>query len=111
MSGGAEPLRIALDGTKAVSALLEQGRDPRALLVLAHGAGAGMEHPFMASLSRLLAAQRVAVLRYQFPYMESGSRRPDLPPVAHAAVRAGVAEAARRMTALPLFAGGKSFGA
>src|SRR3954468_11231814 len=108
MTGGAEPLRIPLDATYAVSGLLEGASDARACLVLAHGAGAGMEHPFMASLSTLLAARRAAVLRYQFPYRESGSRRPDVPAVAHAAVRAAVAEASRRMTALPLFAGGKS---
>ena len=111
MSGDVQPLRIALDGESGVSALLEGANDARACLVLAHGAGAGMTHAFMASLAGELARQRLATLRYQFPYMEKGSKRPDPPAVAHAAVRAAVAEAARRLPALPLFAGGKSFGA
>jgi predicted alpha/beta-hydrolase family hydrolase len=80
------------------------------MLALAHGAGAGMRHPFMEDLAEVLAARDVATLRYQFPYMEQGSKRPDVPKVAHAAVRAAVAEAAQRMPGLPLFAGGKSFG-
>ena len=82
----------------------------RALYVLAHGAGAGMRHPFMATMASALAERGIATFRYQFPYMEAGSRRPDSPAVAHATVRAAVAEAARRMPGLPLVAGGKSFG-
>ena len=78
--------------------------------VFAHGAGAGMAHAFMAAFADGLAARGVATLRYQFPYMEQGSKRPDAPKVAHAAVRAVVAEAARRLPGLALFAGGKSFG-
>jgi uncharacterized protein len=78
--------------------------------VFAHGAGAGMDHAFMASLAAELAQRRVATLRFQFPYMEQGSKRPDTPAVAQAAVRAAVAEAHRQWPALPLFAGGKSFG-
>jgi predicted alpha/beta-hydrolase family hydrolase len=83
---------------------------PRAGLVLAHGAGAGMTHRGMAAVAEGLAARGVATLRYQFPYMERGSKRPDPPPVAQAAVRAAVAEAVRRAGGLPLFAGGRSFG-
>ena len=82
----------------------------KATLVLAHGAGAGMAHKAMAAIADGLAERGVATLRYNFPYMERGSRRPDPPPIAHAAVRAAVAEAARLAPKLPLFAGGKSFG-
>jgi uncharacterized protein len=78
--------------------------------VLAHGAGAGMTHPFMGAVAQGLAARGIATLRYQFPYMERGSRRPDTPRVAHAAVRAAVTEAAQRLPGVPLLAGGKSFG-
>ena len=81
-----------------------------ACLVLAHGAGAGMHHPFMEAVSTDLAACGVASLRYQFPYMERGGKRPDPPALCHATVRAAVTEAARLAPDLPLFAGGKSFG-
>jgi uncharacterized protein len=91
--------------------LLDLPDAARACLVLAHGAGAGMRHAFLASVAHALAGRGVAVLRFQFPGMESGSKRPDSPAVAHAAVRAAVAEAAQRCAGLPLFAGGKSFGA
>jgi uncharacterized protein len=84
--------------------------DPRAVYVFAHGAGAPMTHAFMAKFAAGLADRGTAVLRYNFPYMEQGSKRPDTPKVAHAAVRAAVAEAGRRFPGLPLFAGGKSFG-
>lgn len=84
--------------------------DAQAAVVLAHGAGAGMRHPFMAAVADGLAQRRIACLRYEFPYMERGSKRPDVPKVAHARVREAVAEAARRWPGLPLFAGGKSFG-
>ena|SRR5271165_1649941 len=83
---------------------------PIACLVIAHGAGAGMAHTFMESVSGGLAHRRVATLRYQFPYMEHGSKRPDRPVVAQAAVRAAVGVATRLAPSLPLFAGGKSFG-
>lgn len=83
---------------------------PRAALVLAHGAGAGMAHPFMAAVARGLAERGIAVLRYEFAYMEAGSKRPDPPKIAHARVREAVAEAARRFPGVALFAGGKSFG-
>jgi predicted alpha/beta-hydrolase family hydrolase len=85
--------------------------EPRACFVLAHGAGAGMTHPFMEQVAAGLAERGIATLRYQFPYMEKGSRRPDPPAVAHAVVRAAVAEAARHFPGLSLIAGGKSFGA
>jgi len=87
-------------------------RPPRARFgyVLAHGAGAGMEHPFLTDLAKQLAERRVATLRYNFPYMEKGSRRPDRPEVAHAAVREAVAAARKALPRLPLVAGGKSFG-
>jgi len=93
-----------------VSGLLLRPKDARVLYVLAHGAGAGMRHPFLESISQRLAEQGIATLRYQFPYMERRSRRPDPPAVAAATVRAAVAEAARMAPDLPLVAGGKSFG-
>jgi predicted alpha/beta-hydrolase family hydrolase len=77
---------------------------------MAHGAGAGMAHPFMEAVATGLCIRGIATLRYQFPYMEKGSKRPDAPALAHATVRAAVAEAARRLPDLPLIAGGKSFG-
>ena len=93
-----------------VSGLLLRPKDARLLYALAHGAGAGMRHPFLESISQRLAEQGIATLRYQFPYMERRSRRPDPPAVAAATVRAAVAEAARIAPDLPLVAGGKSFG-
>jgi predicted alpha/beta-hydrolase family hydrolase len=90
--------------------LLLPGGTPRACYVLAHGAGAGMGHPFMAATAEGLAERGVATLRYQFPYMERGSKRPDAPASAHAAVRAAVAEAARQLPGVALVAGGKSYG-
>jgi uncharacterized protein len=103
-------LRIAIDDEQSVSALLCVPDGAWAAYVFAHGAGAGMEHPFMAAVAERMAGQGVATLRYQFPSMERGSRRPDTPKVAHAAVRAAVAEAAVQLPGTPLFAGGKSFG-
>jgi predicted alpha/beta-hydrolase family hydrolase len=93
-----------------VSALLRGPDDPRALLVLAHGAGAGMRHPFMERMAEELSQRDIATLRYQFPYMEAGKRRPDRPPVARATVRAAVAEAVAAGGGVPVYAGGKSFG-
>jgi len=81
-----------------------------ALLVLAHGAGAGMRHPFLERIAQALAARNVATYRYEFPYMEKGSSRPDPPAVAVARVRDATVDAARVAPDLPLFAGGKSFG-
>jgi predicted alpha/beta-hydrolase family hydrolase len=93
-----------------VSALLTSPAKVRACYVFAHGAGAGMTHPFMEVFAAGLGERGIVSLRYQFPYMEKGSRRPDPPAVAHAAVRAAVAEAGRVCPGLPLIAGGKSFG-
>jgi uncharacterized protein len=86
------------------------GADARAVLVLAHGAGAGMRHAFLEAVAEGLAARRIATLRYEFPYMEQGKTRPDPAPVCEAVVRAAVGEAARAWPGLPLFAGGKSMG-
>lgn len=94
----------------SVSALSVAPSDPRAHLVLGHGAGAGMHHPFMEAMAERLANRNVATLRYQFPYMERGQTRPDPPSVATRAVRAAVAEAAQILPGTPLYAGGKSFG-
>jgi predicted alpha/beta-hydrolase family hydrolase len=95
---------------QTVSGLLQVPDRPRACLVLAHGAGAGMAHPFMTSAAAELETRAIATLRYQFPYMERGSRRPDPPSIAQTTVRAAVAAAHRELPKLPLFAGGKSFG-
>jgi predicted alpha/beta-hydrolase family hydrolase len=93
-----------------ISGLLDAPAGAEACYVFAHGAGAGMDHAFMAAMARGLAERGVATLRFQFPYMEQGSRRPDPPKVAQAAVRAAVREAAKGLPDLPLFAGGKSYG-
>jgi predicted alpha/beta-hydrolase family hydrolase len=106
----AQPLRIEISAADPVSALLIKPPQARACYVLAHGAGAGMAHASMETIATGLADRDIATLRYQFPYMEKGSKRPDSPAVAHAAVRAAVAEAARCCDGLPLIAGGKSFG-
>ena len=105
-----QALRIAIDDALSVSALLRVPAEPRAGYVFGHGAGAGMGHAFMATFANGLAERGIATLRYQFPYMEQGSKRPDAPKLAHATVRAAVAEAGLRLAGLPLFAGGKSFG-
>lgn len=105
------PFRLSVPAANAeVSALLDAPADPQACYIFAHGAGAGMEHAFMAALSEGLVARGIATLRFQFPFMEQGSKRPDTPAVAQAAVRAAVQEAAARLPNVPLFAGGKSFG-
>src|SRR5580765_51420 len=101
---------IAVSDAQRVSGLLQTPSEARACYVLAHGAGAGMAHPFMAAIATGLAERGIATLRYQFPYMEHGSKRPDAPPLAHATVRAAVLEASRLVPELALFAGGKSFG-
>jgi len=99
-----------VDDAQRVSGLLQNPRGAHAGYVVAHGAGAGMGHPFMAAIANELAQRGIATLRYQFPYMERGSKRPDSPKLAQASVRAAVAEAARLLPKLALFAGGKSFG-
>ena len=101
---------IAVGSAGSVSALLIRPDPARACFVFAHGAGAGMTHSSMEAVAQGLAERGVASLRYQFPYMEKGSKRPDTPPIAHAAVRSAVAEAGRRCAGLRLIAGGKSFG-
>jgi uncharacterized protein len=109
-SAQVQSITITIDEMQRVSGLLQTPSKARACYVLAHGAGAGMTHAFMAAAADGLAERGIATLRYQFPYMEQGSKRPDTPKVAHAAVRAAVSEAARLVPGLPLFAGGKSFG-
>jgi hypothetical protein len=105
-----QPLKMDAGSAGTVSALLLRPEAARSCFVFAHGAGAGMTHPFMERVAAGLCGRDVATFRYQFPYMEKGSRRPDTPGVAHAVVRAAVEEAARRCPGLALFAGGKSFG-
>jgi uncharacterized protein len=106
----AKPIAITVDYATPVSGLFTQGAKSRALYVFAPGAGAGITHSFMEDVAAGLAERDIATLRYQFPYMERGSGRPDPPPVCHATVRAAVQEAARLLPGVPLFAGGKSFG-
>ena len=104
------PVTIAVDETVEVSGLMQRPVHADACLVLAHGAGAGMRHPFMSAVADDLATLGIATLRYQFPYMENSNRRPDPPALCHATVRAAVAAARLSEPALPLIAGGKSFG-
>jgi predicted alpha/beta-hydrolase family hydrolase len=103
-------MKIQVDDAHSVSALLALPPRPAACLVLAHGAGAGMTHPFMAAVAEGLLARQIATLRFQFPSMEAGSKRPDRPPLAQATVRAAVTAARGRLPKVPLFAGGRSFG-
>ena len=105
-----QPVTITVNDAQRVSGLLQAPPEARACYVLAHGAGAGMAHPFMAAIANGLAERGIATVRYQFPYMEQGSKRPDAPKLAHATVRAAVLEASRLVPELALFAGGKSFG-
>jgi predicted alpha/beta-hydrolase family hydrolase len=104
------PLAIEVPGAGEVSGLWQTPGAPSACLVLAHGAGAGMTHWSMVAIADGLEALGVATLRYQFPYMEKGGRRPDGPAIAHAAVRAAVVEKRNQAEGVPLFAGGRSFG-
>ena len=106
----AKPVTITVNDTIRVSGLLQKPPRARTCYVLAHGAGAGMDHPFMENVARGLASRGVATLRFQFPYMERGTRRPDPPPLAHATVRAAVAAALALLPEFALIAGGKSFG-
>jgi predicted alpha/beta-hydrolase family hydrolase len=106
----AQRVTISVESVSDVSGLLQAPPQPRACYVLAHGAGAGMSHRFMSAVADGLGNRGIATLRYQFPYMEHGSKRPDPPKVAHATVRAAVAAASRLLPGLPLVAGGKSFG-
>jgi len=109
-STAAKSVTITVSDTTRVSGLMQKPPHARACYVLAHGAGAGMDHPFMENVARGLASRGIATLRYQFPYMERGSKRPDPPPLAQATVRAAVAEAQRLLPDTALIAGGKSFG-
>jgi predicted alpha/beta-hydrolase family hydrolase len=109
-ASAAEPLTITIDETQKVSGLLLSPSNARVCYVFAHGAGAGMTHPFMQAFVAEFAERGIASLRYQFPYMERGARRPDPPKLAQATVRAAAGEASRRAPTLPLLAGGKSFG-
>jgi uncharacterized protein len=107
----ASELRFSVgQGSGDVSALLVVPPAARLVYVLAHGAGAGMRHPFLETIAGALAGRGIGTLRYQFPYMERRSGRPDPPAVATATVRAAVEEATRAAPGVPLLAGGKSFG-
>src|SRR4051812_41681635 len=106
----AQSLKLDIENAASVSALLLRPENARACFVFAHGAGAGMSHLFMETVAAGLCDRGIASLRYQFPYMEKSSKRPDAPAVAHAAVRAAVAQAVQLCPGLPLVAGGKSFG-
>src|ERR1700751_3532415 len=106
----AQKLKIEVAKAGPVSALLLRPSDLHACFVFAHGAGAGMTHPFMQAFAEGLCARGIAPLRYQSPYRENAGRRPDPPAIAHATVRAAVTEAGRHCPGLPLIAGGKSFG-
>ncbi len=105
-----ERFPIDVDGKWTVSALLLKPSAPVACYVFAHGAGAGMTHSFMDKIARGLFERSIATLRYQFPYMEARSKRPDPPPIAHAMVRAAINAAKERCPKLRIIAGGKSFG-
>jgi predicted alpha/beta-hydrolase family hydrolase len=111
MSTSAQPITIEVEAGVAVSGLVLAPPDAGACYVFAHGAGAGMAHAFMSTVAQGLAERGIATVRYQFPYMERGAKRTDAPATAHKAVRAAVTHAATLFPALPLFAGGKSFGA
>jgi predicted alpha/beta-hydrolase family hydrolase len=110
MKATVQPITIVVGDAHRVSGLLQVPLEAHACYVIAHGAGAGMTHPFMTAIANGLAKRGIATLRYQFPYMEQRSKRPDTPKLAQATVRAAVAEASHRIRELPLFAGGKSFG-
>lgn len=103
-------LRIEVKPNVQVSALLQMPASAKACFILGHGAGAGMNHLFMTDLANALEARGIGTLRYQFPYMENGSKRPDPPALCHATVRAAVEEARKQAPGVPLIAGGKSFG-
>jgi predicted alpha/beta-hydrolase family hydrolase len=107
----AQPQSVSITvDVRQVSGLLQVPSQARACYVLAHGAGAGMAHPFMVGIADGLAERGIATLRYQFPYMEQGSKRPDVPKLAQATVRAAVTQACHLVPKLALVAGGKSFG-
>src|SRR5246127_4883963 len=105
-----ENIRFAVQDDGEVSAILLQPQNAQCLLVLAHGAGAGINHPFMTAIANELAAAQVATFRFQFPYMEQRRRVPDRPPVLTASIQGAVQAASKAVPGLPLFAGGKSLG-
>jgi len=105
----AKPITITVNDTQRVSGLWMNPPRAKACFVLAHGAGAGMHHAFLEGAAEALAEQKIATLRFQFPYLERGSRRPDPPKLCHETIRAAVAHAAQ-LSSAPLFAGGRSFG-
>lgn len=105
-----DSVTIQVNDRVRVSGLWQQPASARACLVLAHGAGAGMRHPFMSAVAAALAERAIATLRYQFPYMDRGGKRPDAPQLCYATVRAAVAAAGELAPTLVHFAGGKSFG-
>lgn len=107
---GLQDLTLTIDSQTRVSALMLAPSKPRACLVFGHGAGAGMHHPSMSRVAQELGEVDIATLRYQFAYMEQGSKRPDPPARCHAVVRKAVEEAARQLPNVPLIAGGRSFG-
>ncbi len=109
-SADQHPVTITANDAQRISGLLQTPKAARACYVVAHGAGAGMTHAFLAAIANGLAERGIATLRYQFPYMERGSKRPDSPKQAQITVRAAVLEASRLLPKLALFAGGKSFG-
>ena len=104
------PVKISVNEQTEVSALMQAPDHAKACLVLAHGAGADMHHPFMAAVAGDLERLGIATLRFQFPYTEKQAKRPDPPALCHATVRAAAAAAQRQAPSIPLFAGGKSFG-
>ena len=102
-------ISIRVSDDQRVSGLLHVPEGAYTCYVVAHGAGAGMKHPFLTAVASELAERGIATLRYQFPYMEQGSKRPDAPKLCHATVRAAVREASHLVPKLPLFAGGTSY--
>jgi hypothetical protein len=103
-------MRLNVPDTGEVQAILLRPKNPECVLALAHGAGAGMNHPFMAALAQKLADAGVATFRFQFPYMEQRRRVPDRPPVLTATIQTAVQAVSKAAPGLPLFAGGKSLG-
>jgi uncharacterized protein len=109
-SSSSRRIAIIVNDANSVSGLLECPKGANICMLLAPGAGAGMEHPFMAEMAAGLAGGGIASLRYQFPYMERHDKRPDSPPLCHATVRAAVTMARDLVPGATLLAGGKSFG-
>ena len=110
MSTGVTPLRITLPSGTSISGVLRKPESVDSCFVFAHGAGAGMNHQFMSDLASAYGSRGIATLRFQFPFMEEGLKRPDSPAVAQAAIRAACQWAGEQLPGIPLFAGGKSFG-